>query len=278
MRLSIITVNLNNKAGLERTLQSVFAQTNQDFESIVVDGLSNDGSRDVITAHAARIAKWVSEKDSGVYNAMNKGIRMAEGEYVLFLNSGDSLYSPDTLDKVFKHAFSEDFIVFDIELLKREGREVCGLNKAPREILILGEIYHQAVFHHRGVFRKLGLYDESFKLAADYQLFLKAFFTAGCSCRSIHEVLCVYDHVNGLTSDPKNVRALQAERRKAQKTVFDAEVVEALETYYRQIESLSRFKSLYEGLLQSNTVKSALRVSAVLQRIRCLLRRGPPVG
>jgi len=77
MRLSIITVNLNNKAGLERTLQSVFAQTNQDFESIVVDGLSSDGSHDVITAHAARITKWVSEKDSGVYSAMNKGIRMA---------------------------------------------------------------------------------------------------------------------------------------------------------------------------------------------------------
>jgi len=86
MRLSIITVNLNNGAGLERTLKSVFEQTNHDFESIVIDGFSNDGSRDVITTYAGRINKWVSEKDSGIFNAMNKGILMAQGEYILFLN------------------------------------------------------------------------------------------------------------------------------------------------------------------------------------------------
>ncbi len=277
MRLSIITVNLNNKTGLENTIKSVFQQTNRDFEFIVIDGLSKDGSRDVITANANRITKWVSEKDSGIFNAMNKGIGLAQGEYLLFLNSGDYLYSTDTLEKVSKHQFSEDFVVFDIELVRREGREVRRLEKDPREILIIGEIFHQAVFHHRRVFQKLGLYDEAFPLVADYELFLRAFFKAGCTCKSIHEVLVEYDHIYGMSSDIKNAQRYHDERRKAQRNVFDAEVVDAFERQHKEIESLSRFKSLYEGLMQSHTVQLALQASAALRRVRKLLGRKTPV-
>ncbi len=277
MRLSVITVNLNNKAGLDRTLKSVFDQTSRDYESIVIDGHSNDGSREVIAAYAGRVNKWVSEKDSGIYNAMNKGIRMAEGDYLLFLNSGDNLYSPDTLEKVFKQQFSEDFIVFDIELVKKAGREIRRLDKDPRQILIMGEIFHQAVFHHRRIFQKLGLYDEAFPFFADYLLFLRAFFKAGCSCRTVHETLVEYDHIFGMSSDIRNAQRLHDERRKAQRNVFDPEIVDALEEQYREIESLSRFKSLYEGLMQSNTVKLALRASAALRRIRKLAGRRTPV-
>jgi glycosyltransferase involved in cell wall biosynthesis len=278
MRLSIITVNLNNKAGLEHTLRSVVEQTNRDFESIVVDGLSNDGSRDVIAAYEGRVSKWVSEKDSGIFNGMNKGIRMAEGEYLLFLNSGDYLYSRDTLNQVFKHRFSEDFIVFDIELVKKEGREFHSLNKDPRAIIISGPIFHQAVFHRSSVFQKLGMYDETFKMAADYQLFLKAFFTAGCSYRIIHEVLSVYDNICGLSSNISHAELLHNERRKAQRTVFIPEVVDALEEQYMEIQSLSEIKSKYDGLMQSNTVRWALRASAALRRIRRLLGRKRPNG
>jgi len=276
MRLSIITINLDNREGLEHTLRSVFEQTNGDCEGIVVDGLSNDGSRDVIAAYQKQIHKWVSEKDSGIFNAMNKGIRMAEGEYLLFLNSGDYLYSPDTLNRVFKHQFSEDFVVFDIELVGKGGREVRRVEKDPREILILGEIFHQAVLHRRSIFQELGLYDETFKVAADYKLFLKAFFTAGCSCRVIHEVLSVYDNIYGLSSDIRNAGLVHQERRKAQRSVLTPELVDALEEHYREIESLRRFKSLYEGLLASKTVKAALCVSGVLRRIRMVLGRKTP--
>ncbi|HRZ68998.1 MAG TPA: glycosyltransferase family 2 protein [Candidatus Paceibacterota bacterium] len=276
MRLSIITVNLNNKAGLERTLQSVFAQTNHDFESIVVDGLSSDGSRDVITAHAARIAKWVSEKDSGVYNAMNKGIRMAEGEYVLFLNAGDSLCSRDTLDGAFRRGFSEDFVFFDAQLVKRDGSEIWALNRSPQEVLVLGYIAHQAVLHRRSVFQHLGLYSEDYRLAADYELFLRAFFTAGCSYQVVHQVLCVYDNVHGMSSDVRNAALLRGERRKAQKAVFHPAVVDALEHQHETIEGLVDFKDKYEGLMASNTVRIALGASALLRRVRRLAGRRTP--
>jgi glycosyltransferase involved in cell wall biosynthesis len=266
MRLSIITVNLNNKSGLERTLKSVFEQTNRDFELIVIDGLSTDGSRETITAHQNQINKWVSNKDSGIYNAMNKGVRMAEGEYILFLNSGDCLYSSEILNMISKHSLSEDFVVFDVEMVKKGRREVCGLDKSPREILITGAICHQAVFHHRRVFQKLGLYDESFQFTADYEFFLRAFFKARCTWKSFHDILAVYDNIHGVTSNVQNAKLCHDERRRAQKNVFDPETVNVLEEQHREIESLSRFKSMYEGLMNSHSVRLALWTSSVTRR------------
>ncbi len=268
MRLSIITVNLNNKAGLEQTLKSVFEQTSRDYEIIVIDGFSSDGSRDVIGANVKQIHKWISEKDAGIFNAMNKGIRMAEGEYILFLNSGDNLYSPDTLNDIFKLQFSEDFVVCDIELVKNTGREIRNLYKEPREILILGEIYHQAVLHHRRVFDRLGLYDETFPLMADYELFLRGFFKSRCTWRAVHETIVEYDHMHGLSSNPANSGRYLKERLLAQRKNFDSELVDALENQRQEIESLSRFKSMYEGLMQSHSVLLALRLSGLLRKVR----------
>src|SRR5690606_105779 len=100
MKISIITINLNNRAGLKATMASVLEQTYAHVEYLVVDGGSTDGSVDVITSHADRLAYWVSEPDRGVYHAMNKGIERATGEYLLFLNSGDRLMEPETLTDV----------------------------------------------------------------------------------------------------------------------------------------------------------------------------------
>ena len=101
-QLSIITINYNNLAGLQKTFESVFNQTFQDFEYIVIDGGSTDGSKELIEQYHDKIDYWVSEPDSGIYNAMNKGIVRANGEYLQFLNSGDSLLGENILKNVFK--------------------------------------------------------------------------------------------------------------------------------------------------------------------------------
>src|SRR6476661_6946695 len=100
MILSVITINLNNRQGLSDTIKSVSGQTFRDFEFIVVDGDSTDGSKEVIKLNEKIITSSLSEKDSGIYDAMNKGIRRASGDYLLFLNSGDTLVSDDTLKNV----------------------------------------------------------------------------------------------------------------------------------------------------------------------------------
>ena len=90
MKLSIITVNRNNKDGLEKTIRSVIRQTSHDYEYIIIDGASTDGSPEIIRNYEENITYWISEPDTGIYNAMNKGIRKAQGDYCLFLNSYSS--------------------------------------------------------------------------------------------------------------------------------------------------------------------------------------------
>ena len=100
MKLSIITINYNNSIGLRKTIESVVSQTDNTFEYIIVDGGSSDGSVDIIKQYADKISQWVSERDGGIYNAMNKGVRMAHGEYIMFLNSGDILYDNNVIGHV----------------------------------------------------------------------------------------------------------------------------------------------------------------------------------
>ena len=102
MKISIITVNYNDKLGLEKTIKSVLDQENVVFEYLVIDGNSNDGSKDIIEKYKDKINYWVSEPDSGIYNAMNKGIRAATGDYLLFLNSGDWLFENNSIANVDK--------------------------------------------------------------------------------------------------------------------------------------------------------------------------------
>ena len=103
MKLSIITINYNNLSGLKRTIDSVFKQSFQDYEWIVIDGGSTDGCKELIEQNQEHFAFWCSEHDNGIYNAINKGLAHATGDYVQFLNSGDWLYENNTLEKVFTH-------------------------------------------------------------------------------------------------------------------------------------------------------------------------------
>ena len=109
MKYSIITINLNNSAGLRKTIESVVNQTFQDFEYIIIDGGSTDGSVDIIKEYSSRIDYWVSEPDRGIYNAMNKGIVQAHGDYINFMNSGDCFSKNTILEEIYAD-LSFDFV------------------------------------------------------------------------------------------------------------------------------------------------------------------------
>ena len=114
MKLSIITVNLNNRDGLQKTIDSVISQTFKDFEWIEIDGGSTDGSKELIEQYAEHFSYWVSEPDKGIYNAMNKGIKVAKGKYLLFLNSGDGLCDEAVIDDFYSFDAAEDVIAGNI--------------------------------------------------------------------------------------------------------------------------------------------------------------------
>ena len=144
---SVITINLNNREGLRRTIRSVVSQAFSDFEYIVVDGNSSDGSIDVIQSFEMHITKSLIGKDTGVYNAMNKGLSVARGKYVVFLNSGDEFKENETLRTVHDSTFNKDFVFCDIEIFNgdivRIGRQP---NLLSTRFLLTGMICHQSIF------------------------------------------------------------------------------------------------------------------------------------
>ena len=184
MVLSIITINRNNAAGLEKTMQSVLSQTRTDFEYVVVDGASTDDSVDVIKrlvpAFGDRL-RWVSEPDKGIYNAMNKGIGMATGEYVEILNSGDSLAAPDVVEKMYAALEKEGHpsILYG-NMLKDfpDGRIHRDKGFAGEDITLLslyiGTLNHSPAYIRRSLFDKYGPYDESLKIDSDWKWYLQA--------------------------------------------------------------------------------------------------------
>ena len=191
MKLSVITVNLNHRAGLEVTLASVRAQTFRDVEQIVVDGGSSDGSLDVIRASAPTIARWVSEPDSGIYNAMNKGIRMASGDYLLFLNSGDCLAAPDVLDGVFREDDPDCGMIYGDTLRKTSGGE--ELRTTPGRLTFYKfRVCHQSVVYRRSLFETHGGYDESFKISADAEFNVRC-LRAGVKARRVDFPIARYE-------------------------------------------------------------------------------------
>jgi glycosyltransferase involved in cell wall biosynthesis len=174
MKLSIITINKDNAAGLERTIKSVTEQTFDDYEYIVIDGASKDGSVDVIGRYADKIHRWVSEPDAGIYNAMNKGIRKAAGDYCLFLNSGDWLTGNETLKRVFaeiEHAGKADVYYSD---LITDTNEYCKYTPSINiNHLISGTVSHQNSIISRELFVSHGYYNESLDISSDWEYFLK---------------------------------------------------------------------------------------------------------
>ena len=195
MRLSIITINLNNRDGLERTLASVRVQTFRDFEQIVVDGGSSDGSLDVIRANADWIARWVSEPDSGIYNAMNKGIAMAAGDYLLFLNSGDCLDSAGVLEAMFAtDPGGAGMIYGHVRYQKPDGRWTV-LVAPPRmtmDAVYTMRINHQSTFFRRDLFTTVGPYDEGVRFAADFDYMLRC-LAADVGSRFVDVVVSIYE-------------------------------------------------------------------------------------
>lgn len=200
MKLSIITINFNNEKGLKKTLDSVACQIWCDFEHIIVDGASSDGSVQFISNYCEQVANrypihWISEPDKGIYNAMNKGIRMALGEYCLFLNSGDWLIDEQVLDKVFALEFNEDVVY---GFFKFDYGDHFELGYSPRHVTLLtfvqGTIHHTGnAFIRRDAFERWGLYDESLKIVSDWKWFLQTIIFHDASYRYIDILLSVFD-------------------------------------------------------------------------------------
>ena len=192
MKYSIITVNYNNKEGLRNTIESVIHQTFRDYEFIVIDGGSTDGSADVLREYDSQITYWVSEKDSGIYNGMNKGIAKATGNYLNFMNSGDCFFSPDVLEKVASYNADADFIVgkdYHYSESKQRGHASIQPPRTTMMHFFVGTLDHQSSFIKRELFVN-SPYREDFRLVSDWIFYIEKIVTEGKSVQFINEIIC----------------------------------------------------------------------------------------
>lgn len=202
MKLSIITINYNNAAGLKKTLDSVAAQTSTDFEHIIVDGASTDASIEIIRAYdQSPIANrrkiiWISELDTGIYNAMNKGVRMANGEYTLMLNSGDYLVDENVIEKIILYLDGTDIIQGNtIEEYPNKKLRNRGYGKSNVDFfdVMKGYFLHQAAFCRRDLFDRYGMFDESYRIIGDTKFFMICLGKGNASFKYIDLDIANYD-------------------------------------------------------------------------------------
>lgn len=174
--ISIITVTLNSERYLENTIQSVIGQTYPLIEYIIVDGQSVDGTLNIIRKYAHRIHRWISEPDSGITEAMNKGIAMASGNFILFLHSDDYLFEKNSIEKAVSF-MDENVDIFAFKVLLSHKNSTDEL--IPRSwnwfVNVKIPFCHQGVFCSTRLFNELGLFDTNFAIDADYDFLLRAY-------------------------------------------------------------------------------------------------------
>ena len=223
-KISIITINYNDKNGLNKTIDSVVNQTYKDFEFLVIDGGSTDGSKELIEQHSSQINYWISEKDNGVYNAQNKGIKAATGEFVIFMNSGDTFVDYNVLSNVSGDLTSEfDIYYGDNYKVKADGSK--RLKNYPEKLsfsFFYGScINHQSTFIRRELFETYFYYSENLKIVADWEFFIYTICKENRPYKYLAKTIANYDFT-GISSLDKYKNKVNEERLSVMQKYFPA--------------------------------------------------------
>lgn len=215
--VTIVTVSLNARADLQKTLTSVAAQEHCNVEHVIVDGASTDGTPDFLASLRDPRVRWISEPDSGIYEAMNKAVMLAKGEYLLALNAGDTFVSGKSLAGALRYLDGEsDIIAFDV-LPSGAGKHAKHTHESLMRRLGLKIPYpHQGCFIRRDLFARIGMYDETYRVAADYEFELRA-VRSRCAVKRIPATLtCMPMGGISTRTDSISVRKRFSEERRVQ--------------------------------------------------------------
>lgn len=261
MKLSIITINFNNAQGLRKTMESVLNQTSRDFEYIVIDGSSTDNSVNIIlefeslfNSSSSGIVpfKWISEPDNGIYHAMNKGINLAKGEYLHFLNAGDWLVDDRVVENMINdisllsskekpQIIKPDILIGNVISVRPDGK--IRYNKNRKEFSLFtfyrGTIQHTSAYIRRDLFDKYGLYDETLKIVADWKWYLIVAGLNKANVKFTDTYVTCFD-TTGISST--DLELDKAERRKVLEEVISAPILADYDKYYFDILQMERIK------------------------------------
>lgn len=215
VKISIVTINYNNPSGLKKTIESVVNQTWKNFEYIIIDGGSTNGDVDIIKSFENQIDYWVSEPDKGIYNAMNKGIKKATGDFIIFMNSGDNFTNSSVLEEV-QSKLTSDFDIYygDYYRMKSNSkRRKTFPESLSFSYFYSGSLAHPATFFRRTLFDEIFFYNESYKIVSDWEFYIYAICYKNVKYHYLKTAISDFDFT-GISSNPK-FKELEIQERKA---------------------------------------------------------------
>lgn len=251
MKLSIITINRNNAAGLEKTMLSVASQTFKEFEYIVVDGASTDDSVEVIKRLAPKFGerlRWISEPDKGIYNAMNKGIRMASGEFIQILNSADCLAADNVVERMLAELERQNnpsILYGNMIKCFPDGHKLTDKCFAGKKITMLGmftgTLNHNPAYIRRDLFEKYGYYDENLKIVSDWKWYLQAIILGGEKPKYVDSDVTLFD-MTGISENPDSKEKIKRERKMVLDELVPSAYLADYECYSDDIYMMRRIR------------------------------------
>lgn len=268
--LSIITVNYNNESGLKDTIESVKKQNIDNIEHIIIDGASTDNSLSILEEYSSHIT-YKSEPDKGIYQAMNKGVKLARGEFVLFLNSGDILYSDEVISKTLL-SLKPDYDLYYGDLIFKSNTHT-SLRQYPEQLnfsfFLKESLPHPATFIKKSLFNRIFYYTETFKIVSDWEFFIYAVCKENVRYKYLEETISVFG-LDGISNNPENKKLIASERKEVLQKHFPAFIDD-----YKDISLLdnNRFKILKE--LETSSFSKKLN-SIWLRLVLFLIKRKTP--
>lgn len=237
VKVSVITACYNAENQIEETLRSVIKQTYSDIEYIIVDGASTDNTLEIIKKYGEKVSKIISEKDNGIYNAMNKGIKAASGDLIFFLNADDVFINEIVVEKFSEEAekTAKTLLLGDILMLNRYTGEYYYEKQyfIDKMQLLNSTVFHPATFFKREVFEKYGIYNENNRVVSDYEWYVKYFINGG-DYKYVNIPVTIFSLGQGLSSNNSNVDSHKNERIDVQAKYFS-------EKELKQFEFLKKF-------------------------------------
>ena len=221
IRFTVVIATYNAAATLQKCLDSVFRQTYRNLEVVVIDGCSTDGTPGILAKNSGYLAYWESKPDKGIYDAWNKGLDHASGDWICFLGADDFFWSPDVLEKMVPYLVSvypRSRVVYGkVAYVNRRG-ELLDLfgepwEKIAKKFLQTMPLFHTGIMHHRDIFERHGKFDASFRIAGDYEFLLRELKAS--PAMFVPDVIVVGMRIGGISTDPINVNLMLKETRSA---------------------------------------------------------------
>lgn len=258
MKISVITVCFNSAMVIEKTVQSVVSQSFNDFEYIIIDGGSTDETLKIIDKYKNKITKIVSEKDNGIYDAMNKGIMNASGEYIIFLNADDVFLHENVLKLAAERMTEEKALYYgDLVFLEKATGKINNRKQDNVNYIYLcgGMLFHPAIFASKRLFEKIGDFNTKYRIVADYDWIIRALVEFKASCKYLDMPITIFAEGEGASSNPQNREIHKKERLEVQQKYFSKLMITISNFLYKSMRS-SLYFPIIRKLLKINFSKN----------------------